>query len=219
MNRNRILAAILILTALLLPAAVQAHPHAWIDLRIDFQRDADGQLTHMLHHWRFDPTYGQYLYDDAQEHQPGETPEARLQALADEILDNLDEYRWYSHLQVEDERVDLAAAMEPRMTMEDDGLLHFRFRLQLQTPVDPAAEPLEYKVYDPTYFIEILHQEPHGTRIVDAAGLADATCRARLDRPRPDPAMVARALALDYGASVDYDLGRYFAERVTLRCD
>lgn len=219
MNRNRIFPAILILMALvLLPVAVQAHPHAWIDLRISFERDADGQITHMLHHWRFDPTYGQYLYDDAQEHQSGDTPEARLQGLATEILDNLDEYRWYSHLKVEGEAIAIAAAGAPRMAMED-GLLQFRFRLELETPVDPVATPLEYQVYDPTYFIEILHEEPHGTRIVDAAGLVDATCRAQLERPRPDPALVARAMALDYGASVDYDLGQYFAERVTLRCD
>ncbi|WP_018871761.1 DUF1007 family protein [Thioalkalivibrio sp. ALJ16] len=218
MIRNRTVFAILTLTALLLPAITQAHPHAWIDLRIDFQRDADGQITHMLHHWRFDPTYGQYLYDDAQQHQSGDTPEARLQGLADEILDNLDEYAWYTHLRVADESLAIAAASDPSMEM-DAGLLHFRFRLELERPVDPAATPLEYRIYDPTYFIEILHQEPHGTRILSASGLADATCRAELVRPRPDPALVARALALDYGASVDYDLGQHFAERVTVRCE
>ncbi len=218
MTAGRIFPATLILMALLLPVAAQAHPHAWIDLRVSFERDATGQITHMLHHWRFDPTYGQYLYDDAQEHQPGDTPEARLQGLAREILDNLDEYRWYSHLRVTDDTIGIAAAAEPRMAMQG-GLLHFHFRLELETPVDPAAAPLEYQVYDPTYFTEILHQEAHGTRIIDAAGLVDATCQAQLERPRPDPALVARAMALDYGASVDYDLGRYFAERVTLRCD
>lgn len=219
MNPRRLLPVILIFMALgLLPVAVLAHPHAWIDLRISFERDANGQITHMLHHWRFDPTYGQYLFDDAQEHQPGDTPAVRLQGLAGEILDNLDEYRWYSHLQMADEAIEIAAAGNPRMAMEA-GLLHFRFRLELAEPVDPAGAALEYKVYDPTYFIEILHQEPHGTRIVDASGLVHATCEARLERPRPDPAVLARAMALDSGASVDYDLGRYFAERVTVRCD
>ncbi|WP_018142263.1 DUF1007 family protein [Thioalkalivibrio sp. ALJ7] len=202
----------------LLPGTLQAHPHAWIDLEITFERDRDGQLTHMHHNWRFDPTYGQYLYDDAQEHQEGTTSEERLQALAAEILGNLDEYRWYSHIKAGDETIGIAAAEEPRMAMEE-GLLHFRFRLELSQPVDPKARDLEYKVYDPTFFIEVLHREPHGIRVVDAAGLVDAACETRLERPRPDPAMVARAMALDYGASVDYDLGRHFAERVTLHCD
>lgn len=217
-RRLHILGGWVLAALVLLPAGVQAHPHAWIDLRISFERDGEGQITHMLHHWRFDPTYGQYLYDDAQEHQSGDTPEARLQGLATEILDNLDEYRWYSHLEVAGEALGIAAAADPRMAM-DAGLLHFRFRLELEQPVDPTDEPLAYRVYDPTYFIEILHQDPHGTEILDASGLVDATCQARLERPRPDPALVARALALDYGASVDYDLGRHFAERVTLRCD
>lgn len=218
MRRLHALPALLLVALVLLPLVGQAHPHAWIDLRISFERDADGQITHMLHHWRFDPTYGQYLFDDAQEHQPGDTPEARLQGLATEILDNLAEYRWYSHVRAGDDAIAITAAAEPRMAMED-GLLQFRFRLELGQPVDPAAVPLEYQVYDPTYFIEILHQAPHGTRIVDAHGLVDANCEARLERPRPDPALVARAMALDYGATVEYDLGRHFAERVTLRCD
>ncbi|WP_018138112.1 MULTISPECIES: DUF1007 family protein [unclassified Thioalkalivibrio] len=203
---------------LLVSAPVQAHPHAWIDLEITLERDGEGRITHMLHRWRFDPTYGQYLYEDALAHQEGATEEEKLQALAREILGNLEEYEWYSHVEAGGRAVDVAAEPDPSMRMED-GLLFFRFRLALDEPVDVGSETLAYKVYDPTYFIELLHEEPAGTRIVEADGLAAAGCSAELERPRPDPQLVAKAMMLDYGATVDYDLGRHFAERVTVRCD
>jgi ABC-type uncharacterized transport system substrate-binding protein len=199
-------------------ALAQAHPHAWIDLEITLERDHQGRITHMLHRWRFDPTYGQYLYDDAQEHQEGTTSQARLQGLADEILDNLEEYDWYSHPVAGDREIGVRAAGSPAMHMAED-LLFFRFRLALEEPVDASAEPLQYKVYDPTYFIEVLHEQPVGTRIVEPDGRAARHCRAELERPRPDPSLVARAMALDYGTNVDYDLGRYFAEIVTVVCE
>lgn len=199
-------------------ALAQAHPHAWIDLEITLERDHQGRITHMLHRWRFDPTYGQYLYDDAQEHQEGTTSQARLQGLADEILDNLEEYDWYSHPVAGDREIGVRAVGSPVMHMAED-ILSFRFRLALEEAVDASVERLQYKVYDPTYFIEVLHEQPVGTRIVEPDGRAARHCRAELERPRPDPSLVARAMVLDYGANVDYDLGRYFAEIVTVVCE
>ncbi len=200
------------------PLTLAAHPHAWIDLAITLERDADGRITHMHHSWRFDPTYGQYLDEDAQEHQPGDTPEQRLQAMAREIHANLSEYHWYSHVEAGGEPIAVTPAGAATMARED-RTLSLRFRLALEQPVDPAVTPLHYKVYDPTYFIEILHQQPHGTRILGPGGLAAPGCRVELTQPRPDPAMVARAMALDYGATAEYDLGRHFAEQVRVRCD
>lgn len=215
---TRIAIALLILPGLMFAAAAaQAHPHAWIDLQVTLERDADGRITHMRHQWRFDPTYGQYLYDDAQQHQPGNSAEQRLQGLAREIHANLAEYDWYSHVEADDAPIAVKADGDPAMAREDD-LLFLRFRLALEEPVDPALAPLRYRVYDPTYFIEILHEEAGGTRVLEADGVAAAACHAERTRPRPDPAMVARAMALDYGASVEYDLGKHFAERITVRC-
>ena len=215
---TRIAIALLILPGLMFAAAAaQAHPHAWIDLQVTLERDADGRITHMRHQWRFDPTYGQYLYDDAQQHQPGASAEQRLQGLAREIHANLAEYEWYSHVEAGEDPVAVKPAGPASMAREDD-LLFLRFRLALEQPVDAAATPLHYQVYDPTYFIEILHEEAGGTRILAADGLIAADCHAERTRPRPDPAMVARAMALDYGASAEYDLGKHFAERITVRC-
>lgn len=103
--------------------------------------------------------------------------------------------------------------------IHEDRTLFLHFRLALEQPVDPTVTPLHYKVYDPTDFIENLHRRPHGARILGPGGLAAPGCRVKLTQPRPDPAMVARSMALDYGATAEHDLGRHFAEQVRVRCD
>lgn len=92
-----------------LPSSLPAHPHAWIDLAITLERDRHGHITHMHHGWRFDLTYGQHLYKDAQEHQPGDNPAQQLQGMTREIHAKLSEYHWYSHVEADGESV----AVEP----------------------------------------------------------------------------------------------------------
>ncbi|WP_018936007.1 DUF1007 family protein [Thioalkalivibrio sp. ALJ24] len=208
------LAALLLLaTTAGLPGTANAHPHAWIDLKVDFERDDTGELVRMHHVWHFDPMYSEYLHEDALAHQEGDSDAKRLNALAREILDNLEEYRWYTHLQADDRTIEVRAAEDPRMEKTNDTL-EYRFSLSLEGAPDPADTPVEYKVYDPTYFIEILHPDERPPQVRSAP-----ECKAEVERPRIDPVMVARAMALDYGAEPEEDLGRHFADRVTLRCD
>jgi ABC-type uncharacterized transport system substrate-binding protein len=87
----------------------------------------------------------------------------------------------------------------------------------------PFAEPgalkgveLTYSVFDPTYYIEVLHAEG-GTpiRLVDAPG----NCRADRVPPNPDPQSVSLAASLDRTQSAGDGLGVFFAESVKIRCD
>ncbi|WP_019589912.1 MULTISPECIES: DUF1007 family protein [unclassified Thioalkalivibrio] len=196
-----------------LPGTAAAHPHAWIDLEVDFERDANGQLVRMHHLWQFDPMYSEYLHEDALAHQEGDSDAERLNALAREILDNLEEYDWYTHFEAEGHAIEVRPEGEARMEKDGDTL-EYRFTLALEGAPDPARTPVDYRVFDPTYFIEILHPDERPPRVRGAP-----ECEAEVDRPRPDPAMVARAMALDYGAEPEENLGRHFADRVTLRCD
>jgi ABC-type uncharacterized transport system substrate-binding protein len=90
------------------------------------------------------------------------------------------------------------------------------FTLRLAEPVDPAKDHLTYAVYDPSYYIEILHIEAP-----DAITLMGATerCSHELIRPNPAAEAVALAAALDQAATAEQGFGALFAERVHIRCD
>jgi ABC-type uncharacterized transport system substrate-binding protein len=218
MNRYAGRAAALTLAALctaLVPASpASAHPHAWIDLDILLEANSEDAVTVMEQTWIMDPVYSRYLQEDAMEQFEGATPEEKLANLGAEILGNLEEYDWYTELYAGDRRVPVRPDGKPSLWMQE-GQLRFRFRARLAEPVDPRTQVLRYAIYDPTYFIEILHHEASPPRLQ----LSTVACRADIRRPRPDPAVVARALALDFNQTGEADLGRHFAERVTILCD
>lgn len=194
-----------------LPVSIQAHPHAWIDLDIELLTDAEGHIHAMDQVWVIDPMYSRYLYEDAMEHFDGATPEEKLLNLGREISENLHEYAWYTELLADGQPVQGYAASEVFMRMEDRNLL-FGFRLNLERTLDPRAELIRYAIFDPTYFIEIIHSTSQPPRLDTEA------CNLRVERPRPDPRIVARALAIDFNQTGDADLGQYFAERVEVQC-
>lgn len=205
--------AALILWLWAAPQAV-AHPHAWIDLIVVLETNDQDQVDAITQTWVIDPTYSRYLHDDAMAQFEGNTPEEKLANLGAEILENLGEYAWYTELYADDRRIEVRPEGTALMALDDDRL-RFRFRLVLAEPVNPRAETLRYAIYDPTFIIEVLHDTGTPPRLE----LSGGPCRLEILKPRPDPAIVARALALDFNQTGEADLGRHFAERVTAHCD
>jgi ABC-type uncharacterized transport system substrate-binding protein len=193
---------------------VIAHPHAWVDVIVVLETNGQDEVDAMTQTWVIDPTYSRYLHDDAMTQFEGGTAEEKLANLGAEILDNLGEYSWYTELYADDRRIEVEPQGGAEMLL-DGGRLRFRFRLVLAEPVDPRAETLRYAIYDPTFMMEVLHD----TGTPPQLELSSGPCRLEILQPRPDPAIVARALALDFNQTGEADLGRHFAERVTARCD
>jgi ABC-type uncharacterized transport system substrate-binding protein len=74
---------------------------------------------------------------------------------------------------------------------------------------------LIYSIFDPTYYVEILHAE-----IKDVIRLIDApeSCKHSLIKPDPNPEMVALAAGLDRNQSAGDTLGAIFADKVLIEC-
>ena len=93
--------------------------------------------------------------------------------------------------------------------------LKMSFYLSFKESIDPREWPLKYAIYDPTYYIEMLHVETD-----DAIRLADAPtdCTHRLIEPAPSMENVMLAQALDRTQTAGDGLGALFAETVEIRC-
>lgn len=184
-----------------------AHPHAWIDISVEVLFDASGRVSALRENWLFDEFY------TAETVQKGER--AKMDALTARILRNLKEYGYFTRVEANGRPVALKVPVESSARM--DGIrLRMSFTAPLAEPVGAAAMPLTYAVFDPTYFIEMLHEEvPDAIRLVNAP----AQCRFRMLPADPDPKAVALASALDRTQSGGDGLGAYFAEKVEVRCD
>lgn len=196
-----------------LPGSTGAHPHAWIDLTITAERDAAGRIVALRQTWRFDVFYTLFVLEDMQP-AGGSPDDSWIDAVMMQNLENLAPYAYFTE-------VTDAAGPVPFAGVEDiggdlaDGHLFMTFTLLFGRPSDPAAGPVEYAVFDPSYYVEMRHADGAGSVAVAPA----EGCRTALARPDPEPEWLTMAAAADLGPVVDSGLGRLFAERVTLSCE
>lgn len=205
---------VLLITALLLVCGqATAHPHAWIDLRIAVLFSQDGHVEALRQEWAFDPTYSHLLLEDMAADQPHLDLETALRTMAERMLGNLSEHGYFTEITLGERHLEPAVARDATLSLRQRRL-HLQFELPVEGTRPFATQPLTYRVYDPTYWIEILHDPEDVIHLAGGEG-----CSARIQPPRPEPWMVAYAATLnrDQRAPIA-DLGRPFAEVVSIEC-
>ena len=204
---------LLFLFAMTPPGAVTAHPHAWIDLRVSLAFDGSQALPTMRQEWAFDPSYSHLLLEEIDHREPGLSLQEALQMVGGRLMDNLRGHDYFTEFLVGSERLQIPDAAAAELVWEGERLI-LRFELPL-VDVRPGAEPVfSYRVYDPSYWIEVLH-DPND--VIHLKG--GEHCEHRLQAPRPDPTLVAYAATLDRNQRAPIEnLGSRFAETVHVRC-
>ena len=195
------------------PQAV-AHPHSWIDLRTFAIFDAQGRITALRVLWTFDEFYTAFAIEGMDKDGDGVPDDASLRTLADASTKGLSEYSYFTFI----ESAGKPVAHGPVRDMEStyfQNRLGLAFTLPLAEPVDPRKSSFVYRIYDPTYYIEILHVED---KPVLFEGAAPAGCRYDVAIPKPDMKVLSLAQSLDRTQSAGDGLGQYFAETTTIHC-
>lgn len=202
--------SVFILLLAALPA--RAHPHAWIDLKSSLAFNVDGMLIAVTQEWIFDEYYTTFVLEDFKPAN-GESEQDVLNKLARTNLSNLRDYGYFSELASGKtkarfgEPVDISTRIDTRRMV-------MRFTLPLRQPLDPKQAPIEYRVFDPSYFTEMLH---HKQEHVIVSHMPEG-CQIQLKKPNPTIAHVSLAQSLDRFAQAPSNLGSLFAETITVRC-
>ena len=167
-----------------------AHPHVWIDLRSTVVLDDNGRVTAIEEHWTFDEFYTVFATEGMDRLEI--TPQEALKEIARTNLKNLREYDYFTDVRAGGSNVDLGT-VETFETGVQEGRMWMRFAVPLATPVDPSAERLSFSVYDPTYYIEILHLKGD---VVSFRGSQADGCSGLIVAPKPTAIIItARSLA------------------------
>jgi len=190
------------------PAA--AHPHSWIDLKIGVLFDGTGKITGLQEDWLFDEVYTTYILDSFAK---GEalTP-ARFAAIAQKIMGNLKDYDNFTKAKTNGKPLALGGIAAPGAALRGHRFA-LTFTATFAHPVAPKG--FAYEIYDPTYYIEMLHAE--GKDPIRLVG-APAGCKPHIAKPTPSMDAIVRASSLDKTQTTDTGLGELFAEKVTISC-
>lgn len=189
-----------------------AHPHVWIDIRSTLIMNDKGQVTAIEQEWLFDEFYTLFALEGLKKAKGKK--EELLAALAKVNLENLHPYGYFMDIRSNGTKIVAAKVTEYKMEHRDDRLW-LKFVVPLETAIDPKKERMRFSVFDPTYYIEMLHAENDVISFKD--GPAEK-CSAIVEAATPSEEAVSLAAALDQGAVPDNSLGALFAETVVVKC-
>ena len=205
-----------ILAALLAPApaAVEAHPHIFIDGGVDFRFDERGRLATLEVTWIYDAMTSLLMLEDLgiDAAEPlGASDRERLAAYQTtwEAGFDGDSYLWDG-----ERRIGLSGPLEPGAEIRD-GLVVITFSREVETPFRPGPGTVT-EIYDPSYFTAYAV-----TDIPRLEGPVDG-CRAEVVPFRPTASLqplLDRLGAVPIDETPDEALGRLFADKVRLACD
>lgn len=210
-------ASTLAVTSFLVSPDISAHPHGWIDLSVRVIMDEQGVVSGLHQTWRMDPFYSLVVFEELQQVENASLEEG-LDQLGKEIRDNLATQHYLTEISINGEPQALGEVSE-YTALERDGRLTFMFILPLETPQPLTDGMLSYQVFDPTYYIEVVHEEEGGEPRDDALILhGEPACELAILPADPDPDVVMQAALLDKDESGEPGLGRYFAETGQADC-
>jgi len=192
----------------------QAHPHSWIDIKVKVLFDDKGRIYGIEETWVFDPLYTAFALDDPKRKKGQPPSQESIDALARENLKNIKDYDYLTLVENNGAKTAFAGTRDLKSSLEKDRL-RMTFTLLLEKPLDPTVSPVDYLIFDPTYYIEMLHAEDG--KAIELMG-AGEDCKHTLTPPNPNPDAVGLAASLDKTQTAGDGLGKLFAERVTIRC-
>ena len=208
-----------ILTALLaaLSFNVQAHPHAFIEMKTKVLVQ-DNRLVGFSVSWLMDEaSSSEILYDlKAAE----KDPKAK-QKLIDDIMVNVVNEHYFSYLYDKDgNKVKYSAkplnyGVKAVSAKNNGYLANYYFDFMLAKPQPLADNLFTLMIYDPTYYVSMYYG---GKSAVDFSAVPNH-CQAEMIDPTVDEKTREYAQSLDKSQrEADFSLGAQFAQKVILQC-
>lgn len=183
--RRTVLALIvlLLLPAMLSPTAARAHPHVWIEHKLDLVMD--GATVRGLHlTWTFDEMYSSMIKEDYTATKDGRIGPADIKRIERDAFSNLANYNYFVEATLDGKPVKFTKVEAFDVRVDPKGRLIYDFTLVIDKIGPRAANELKYAVFDPEYFIEfaLAAQSP-----AKATGNTAVACNPVRRVPRSSP--------------------------------
>lgn len=169
--------------------AASAHPHVFVDARVEVVFDKDGKVTALRHVWRFDDAFSAFAVQGLDTNGDGILSIEELQPLAKVNVDSLKDYDYFTKLKVAGKRIGFKIPTEYWLQMSD-GYLTLFYTLPLMQPTAPDKTGVTVEVYDPSYFVDYELVEKDPAKLIDAP----ASCSFDVKRKAPPDEATAAIL-------------------------
>ncbi|RPH28295.1 DUF1007 family protein [Buttiauxella warmboldiae] len=199
-------------SALFSPQAL-AHPHSFITLATTVMAD-NGQLNGLKMQWTMDEITSADLLYDAGNAKPDSPVWKKLAA---EVMANVLGQHYFTEFWHNGKKV-MFNNLPPEYGLARVGhQAVLTFILPLAHPQPLKGQSYRFATFDPSYFVDMSYDHNSDAKLPETLA---AWCNIAVKTPRPTEAMQAFALSLDKADAPpeDMELGKQFAQQVTVQC-
>lgn len=192
---------------------VLAHPHSFITLVTTVVAEND-QLTGLKMQWTMDEITSADLLYDAGDAKPGSPVWKKLAA---EVMANVLGQHYFTEFWHNGEKVTFNN-LPPEYGLARVGhQAVLTFVLPLAHPQPLKGQTYQFATFDPTYFVDMSYDHTGDAKLPKALA---TLCKISVKTPQPTEDMQSFALSLDKADAPpeDMELGKQFAQQVTLQC-
>ena len=204
-------ATVFFLTLSLVTPAL-GHPHMWVDLESRvILGDGYGKVT-IQQVWLFDDFFSTSVIEDSNLDPNGTN--AGIQKEIDRIAEALKPYNYFTVIKFGGKN--LTSRLVGDVTWKViQNRIEMRFVVAVDELMGIESQSWSYAIFDPTYYIEMLHAE--GANVPIESDAAEK-CNSWIEQPNPsaDAVALSQSTALDKNA--DDTIGSFFAETVHVSC-
>jgi ABC-type uncharacterized transport system substrate-binding protein len=218
MMRTRFWPGALIAVSVWLTSTVaQAHPHVWVTMVTELLYAPDGAAKAVRQAWTFDDMYSAFATTGIQAKTKGQFTRQELAPLAQENVESLKDFDYFTYAKVEGKRqknafnppVDYWLDYDPKETV-----LTLHFTLPFKEPV--KTKQLTVEIYDPEFFIDFGFAKKNPVRLVGAP----LQCMATNEKPSDSnfPITFQRLNKSFVPSEANIGMGMNFANKISVTC-
>jgi len=190
----------------------KSHPHMWIDLKSNILVNEKGLVTSVQQEWLFGDFSSTILIEDMSKHPDGFN--SGLKEEISNIFNNLYTYSYFTLVKKDGVKIKLGRVV--KFDAEIRGKrVWVKFKLPFVNPVDLQKTHLTISIFDPTYYIEMLHFE---NTEVTFLGKKPNGCVTKIIPPSPSQEAVMLSKSANLDINPDTSIGKLFAEIIDVSC-
>ncbi|SDB48631.1 DUF1007 family protein [Bauldia litoralis] len=150
----------------ILPEETVAHPHVFVDAKVEVVFDDAGRLAAVRNIWRFDPAFSQYAIEGLDTDGDGTFSENELASLSRVNVESLAEFGYFTYLRVGDRAAGFGDAENYWLELDGEQLTLF-YTLPVAEPF-VIQQPPYLEIFDAAYFVGFGFDEVEPFRLVNA---------------------------------------------------
>ncbi|MCX2524743.1 DUF1007 family protein [Larsenimonas rhizosphaerae] len=198
----------------LMPATAQAHPHGWVDYQVTVEFDDHQRATALKQVWVLDPMYSLTLLEELSREEHITMGQA-MDKLGSDITANLERQHYLTHVYQGGRELAVGPITAYATTLRGKRV-QYTFTLPLKTPVKADHQPLRWKVYDDTYYIEFLYDKKAKAPITLTN--PPEGCSTTIAHATAAPGLVEELSAIDINGEAPAGIGERLADTGILEC-